>query len=120
MNINDLPISEPVGVYVDPEIKKLMDEDLMKSAGKDFYDTIMLPQDKSFFRDNASNNPANNPDPENIFIDSIIPILGLEAAQIYCRCNIIKYTSNRNNLEDMNKAQWYMDKYVEISQTKEV
>lgn len=46
---------------------------------------------------------------------------GTEAVLDFCICNAFKYLyrhKRKNGLEDVKKARWYLDKYIEIIQRK--
>lgn len=50
-------------------------------------------------------------------IDVMIETQGKEAVQDFCVCNAFKYIYRhrfKNGLEDIRKAIWYLDKYVEL------
>lgn len=52
-------------------------------------------------------------------IDVMIETQGLDAVIHFCQCNAFKYlyrAKNKNGLEDMKKAIWYMNKYVELKE----
>ena len=52
-------------------------------------------------------------------IDVMIETQGFEAVVHFCQCNAFKYlyrARNKNGLEDMKKAIWYMNKYVELKE----
>jgi hypothetical protein len=45
--------------------------------------------------------------------------LGIEAVKDFCICNAFKYLyrhKRKNGLEDIKKAKWYIDKYLELSE----
>ena len=47
---------------------------------------------------------------------------GAEAVKNFCICNAFKYLYrhvNKNGLEDIKKARWYLDKYIELSERGE-
>ena len=51
-------------------------------------------------------------------IDVMTDIFGSEAVKDFCVCNAFKYLwrhKHKNNLEDIKKAKWYVDKYIELS-----
>lgn len=53
-------------------------------------------------------------------IDIIIDTQGPEDAQAFCICNAIKYLYRhkmKNGIEDIRKAKWYIDKYLELEDT---
>lgn len=44
---------------------------------------------------------------------------GVEAVKKFCICNAFKYLyrhAKKNGLEDIKKAQWYLNKYIELSE----
>lgn len=45
--------------------------------------------------------------------------LGVDAVKSFCLCNAFKYiyrNGRKNGLEDIKKAQWYINKYIELSE----
>lgn len=54
-------------------------------------------------------------------IDVMLEVFGKEAVQNFCRLNAFKYlyrSDRKNGVEDINKALWYLNKFVEIDSTK--
>lgn len=52
-------------------------------------------------------------------IDVMLETQGKEAVQDFCVCNAFKYLyrhGNKNGLEDIKKAMWYLNKYVELEE----
>ena len=52
-------------------------------------------------------------------IDAMISSQGADAVKDFCLCNAFKYiwrTKNKNGIEDVDKAIWYLNKYKELSQ----
>ena len=50
-------------------------------------------------------------------IDAMIETQGIEAAKHFCICNAFKYIwrhNGKNGVEDIKKARWYIDKYLEL------
>lgn len=50
-------------------------------------------------------------------IDEMIAMFGVEAVKHFCMCNVYKYrfrASAKNGQEDLDKADWYMDKLMEL------
>lgn len=50
-------------------------------------------------------------------IDVMIETQGVDAVLNFCRCNAFKYlyrAKNKNGLEDLKKAVWYLNKYIEL------
>lgn len=56
-------------------------------------------------------------------IDAMIETQGAQAVRDYCICNAFKYIwrhNSKNNDQDIRKAKWYIDKYLElVEQTSE-
>ena len=54
-------------------------------------------------------------------IEVMEEVFGAKAVQDFCLCNAFKYlyrTNSKNGLEDIKKAQWYINKYVELEEKK--
>lgn len=73
----------------------------------------------------TSYDPVNNPQHYtngNIeCIDAMISAYGKEAVMDFCKCNAFKYQwrfDKKNGVEDIKKAQWYQNKYIELSNDK--
>lgn len=52
-------------------------------------------------------------------IDEMIMIFGPEAVKDFCKCNAWKYryrAADKNGKEDIEKSDWYMQKYKELNQ----
>lgn len=50
-------------------------------------------------------------------IEVMIEALGVEKVKDFCLCNAFKYiyrSQRKNGKEDIEKAQWYLDKYIEL------
>lgn len=50
-------------------------------------------------------------------IEVMLETQGIEAVKGFCKCNAFKYlyrSNRKNGLEDMKKAIWYLNKYVEL------
>lgn len=50
-------------------------------------------------------------------IDSMEAAYGTEAVMHFCQCNAFKYQwrfDKKNGEEDIKKAQWYQNKYLEL------
>lgn len=55
-------------------------------------------------------------------IDVMTEALGKQAVMDFCRCNAFKYiyrSERKNGLEDMKKARWYLNKYIELEEQNE-
>ena len=67
--------------------------------------------------DNNVNHPEHYNQSGIECIDVIIASQGKEAAQDFCICNAMKYIFRHNmryGIEDVKKAQWYINKYLEL------
>ena len=52
-------------------------------------------------------------------IDETIALFGVDAVRHFCMCNVYKYrfrASRKNGPEDIEKAEWYMEKLMELNQ----
>ena len=50
-------------------------------------------------------------------IEAMIEVFGIEAVKSFCLCNSFKYhwrDKDKNGEEDLQKADWYMQKYKEL------
>ena len=50
-------------------------------------------------------------------IDVMEEVFGKEAVEDFCICNAFKYLyrkNKKNGIEDIQKAQWYLNKYLEL------
>ena len=50
-------------------------------------------------------------------IEEMIEVFGIEAVKNFCLCNIWKYryrAADKNGEEDLDKSDWYMQKYIEL------
>lgn len=54
--------------------------------------------------------------------DVLLATQGRANVQAFCICNAIKYLfrhMRKNGLEDVKKARWYLDKFIELEEQKE-
>lgn len=52
-------------------------------------------------------------------IDVMLKIFGVDAVKSFCKLNAFKYIwreQHKNGVEDIKKAVWYLNKYIELSQ----
>jgi hypothetical protein len=50
-------------------------------------------------------------------IDEMISLFGVDVVKGFCMCNVYKYrfrAARKNGAEDIAKADWYMDKLMEL------
>lgn len=55
-------------------------------------------------------------------IDVMVETFGKDATQDFCLLNAFKYvwrTGEKNGVEDVKKARWYLDKYLELEGEKD-
>ena len=93
--------------FAEPELKFSVERDVKtpKAAGAAKQDVV--------------NSPAHY---INGQIETIEMIIDLGDGEGFCRGNVIKYLSrfrDKNGLEDLKKAQWYLNKLIEIVGEKE-
>lgn len=65
------------------------------------------------------NHPAHYNTGKYESIDVMVETQGAEAVKDFCVCNAFKYIyrhKNKNGLEDIKKAIWYLNKYVELEE----
>lgn len=51
-------------------------------------------------------------------IDVMIEVFGVHAVMIFCKLNAFKYlyrTNRKNGVVDIEKGEWYLSKYLELS-----
>ena len=56
-------------------------------------------------------------------IDEMIALFGKTAVMNFCACNVYKYryrAAAKNGQEDLDKANWYMDKLMELEGKEQV
>ncbi len=56
-------------------------------------------------------------------IEVMTEVFGVEAVQDFCMCNAFKYLyrhRRKNGKEDIQKAQWYINKYLELEEQNAV
>ena len=54
-------------------------------------------------------------------IDVMLDVFGADAVKHFCILNAFKYlwrSENKNGVEDIKKAIWYMNKYIELGGDK--
>lgn len=66
------------------------------------------------------NHPSHyNRDNSMECIDEMIAVFGVEAVKNFCLLNVWKYryrAGDKNGQEDLKKSDWYMKKYVELTE----
>ncbi len=67
----------------------------------------------------AVNNPSHYHTGQFECIDVMIETQGVESVKSFCLCNAFKYIyrhNGKNGLEDIKKAQYYINKYIELTE----
>lgn len=78
-----------------------------------------LSQDNNYSSDKNKDN-VNHPNHytgKYECIDVMIETQGIEATKNFCICNAFKYLwrhDRKNGVEDVKKAAWYLDKFIEL------
>ena len=76
-------------------------------------------EDKVIDNHNNVNHPSHYGSGSVECIDAMIETQGVEAVKNFCVCNAFKYLwrhNNKNALEDIKKAQWYLNKFIELEE----
>lgn len=66
---------------------------------------------------NNVNHPSHYASGSIECIDAMIAAYGIKAVMDFCKCNAFKYQwrfESKNGEEDLRKAQWYQNKYIEL------
>ena len=69
------------------------------------------------------NHPAHYETGNFECIDVMLETQGKEAVLNFCICNAFKYLyrcRRKNGLEDIKKANWYLNKYIELEESDEI
>lgn len=64
------------------------------------------------------NHPAHYETGKYECIEVMLETQGVEAVKDFCICNAFKYlwrAHRKNGIEDVEKAIWYLNKYIELS-----
>ena len=67
------------------------------------------------------NHPSHYESGQFECIDVMEETQGKEAVMDFCICNAFKYLyrhNRKNGIEDIKKAKWYIDKYIELAEQK--
>lgn len=80
------------------------------------WDREIPETDKPRTNDNV-NHPGHYETGKFECIDVMVETQGVDAVKNFCLCNAFKYiyrTRRKNGIEDVKKAIWYLEKYVEL------
>lgn len=101
--MNDLSLDEMIkGVqdYIESELKEKKLNEL---------------EDADKVENDSVNHPSHYTQGGIECIDAMIASQGTEAVKDFCICNVFKYVfrhREKNHVEDIKKAKWYLDKYL--------
>jgi hypothetical protein len=116
--IDEKKVYENLGVT--PEMKKYIDEhygDCVHPVCNATF-TVEEIMNHSSHAEDVVNHPAHYESGKFECIEVMQEVMGIEAVKDFCICNVFKYVyrhKNKNGLEDLKKAKWYLDKYLELS-----
>lgn len=106
---------------INTEINKLNDE--LKNISGSMSDIVRLVLSEGESDSTSTNDNVNHPSHYETgnfeCIDVMIETQSKEAVMDFCICNAFKYIyrhNNKNGIEDIKKAKWYLDKYIELSE----
>lgn len=80
-------------------------------------DTCEVHQNEMKKVSDIINHPAHYTQGGIECIDAMVSAFGAEAVKSYCKINAFKYvwrTDHKNGREDIEKAVWYLKKYLEL------
>lgn len=106
---------------INTEINKLNDK--LKNISESMSDIVRLVLSEGESDSTSTNDNVNHPSHYGTgnfeCIDVMIETQGKEAVMDFCVCNAFKYIyrhNNKNGIEDIKKAKWYLDKYIELAE----
>lgn len=106
---------------INTEINKLNDK--LKNISESMSDIVRLVLSEGESDSTSTNDNVNHPSHYGTgnfeCIDVMIETQGKEAVMDFCVCNAFKYIyrhNNKNGVEDIKKAKWYLDKYIELAE----
>lgn len=106
---------------INTEINKINDK--LKNISGSMNDIVSLVLSEGESDSTSTNDNVNHPSHYETgnfeCIDVMIETQGKEAVMDFCICNAFKYIyrhNNKNGIEDVKKAKWYLEKYIELSE----
>ena len=103
---------------INTEINKLNDK--LKNISESMNDIVRLVLSEGEYDSTSTNDNVNHPSHYETgnfeCIDVMVETQGKEAVMDFCICNVFKYIyrhNNKNGIDDVKKAKWYLDKYIE-------
>ena len=104
-------------VNIDLEEKEFGNYDILNCLSLDGSDTVQIRTLREVNKEDVVNHPSHYETGKFECFDIMREIFGDEAVMNFCICNAFKYIyrhKNKNGLEDLQKAIWYLKKYEEI------
>lgn len=104
------------------EIPNRVIDEFVKITKYDGVDHALDELKQASEKDNV-NHPAHYETEKFECIDVMIETQGKEKVKAFCICNAFKYLyrhGRKNSREDIEKAVWYLNKYLELEETYEV
>lgn len=77
--------------------------------------------DSANMKNNSVTHPSHYTNGNIECIDAMVSAFGKEQVAYFCKLNAFKYiwrSELKNGLEDIKKAQWYINKYIELNNKK--
>lgn len=103
---------------VDARIIERKEESEMDKNEENTYE-VKCENEESESQFDTVNNPAHYASTSVECIDIMIETQGMEAVRDFCLCNAFKYLwrhNIKNGNEDVKKAAWYLNKYLELTE----
>lgn len=100
-------------------LKKVEENECFSEAPQeplDISDKPLIDTTQRFF--DPVNNPEHYASGKIQCIDAMIEAFGKEAVITFCKLNAFKYiwrSEKKNKLQDIEKANWYISRYIELS-----
>ena len=101
-------------------IDDIMEKQATSDKTSDKEETLTKKQLREFMEQNKADN-VNHPTHYKVHkhecIDEMVAVFGVEAVKAFCKCNAWKYRYRsvaKNGEEDLKKADWYLEKLIEL------
>lgn len=97
-------------------------ESTVKGAIPSKYEPLQIKKLEPTAQKDPVNHPAHYETGKFECIEVMIEVFGVEAVQNFCLCNAFKYLyrcdRKGKKLEDIKKSQFYVNKYIELEESK--
>ena len=94
-------------------------ESIFPKVSETSTDSVVPPKEEKKEEVDMVNHPPHYDSGKFECIDVMLETQGLEMTLGFCICNAFKYLyrhRNKNGLEDVKKALWYILKYIELAE----